>query len=175
MNRPMVIMGHVINAFGIHGWIRVYPYTGHVDSLLSYKIWWLGNENRSWQQIQVIAGRPNGLLLDAKLENCNDRNQALLYKGSQIAIPRENLPKLPDNGEKGYYWSDLIGSEVINLNNATLGTVTGLLETGTNDVLRVQDTSNKKKELLIPFIEQKFIIKVELKIGRIVVDWEKDY
>jgi 16S rRNA processing protein RimM len=56
-----------------------------------------------------------------------------------------------------------------------LGTVIGLLETGTNDVLRVQVNGEKNKELLIPFIEQKFIIKVELKCGRIIVDWEKDY
>lgn len=168
-------MGHVINAYGIHGWIKVYPYTENVDSLLNYNIWWLGNENGSWQQLQLVTGRPNGLLLDAKLKNCNDRNQALLYKGLQIAIPRENLPKLPDNGKEGYYWSDLIGSEVINLNNETLGTVTNLLETGANDVLRIQDNSDNNKELLIPFIEQKFIIKVELERQRIVVDWEKDY
>lgn len=171
----MVIMGHVVNAYGIHGWIRVYPYTGNVDNLLSYKIWWIGNENGPWQQLHLVTGRPNGLVLDAKLKNCNDRNQALLYRGLQIAIPRESLPKLPDNGEEGYYWSDLIGSKVINLNNETLGTVTNLLETGTNDVLRVQDNSDKSKELLIPFIEQKFIIKVELEYGRIIVDWEKDY
>lgn len=168
-------MGHVINAYGIHGWIKVYPYTENVDSLLNYNIWWLGNENGPWQQLQLVTGRPNGLLLDAKLKNCNDRNQALLYKGLQIAIPRENLPKLPDNGKEGYYWSDLIGSEVINLNNETLGTVTNLLETGANDVLRIQDNSDNNKELLIPFIEQKFIIKVELERQRIVVDWEKDY
>jgi len=41
--------------------------------------------------------------------------------------------------------------------------------------LRVQVNGEKNKELLIPFIEQKFIIKVELKCGRIIVDWEKDY
>jgi len=171
----MVIMGHVINAFGIHGWIRIYPYTENVDSLLNYKIWWLGNADRPWQQLHVVAGRSNGAFLDAKLKNCNDRNQALLYKGLQVAIPRDSLPKLPDSGEEGYYWSDLVGSEVINLNNETLGTVIGLLETGTNDVLRVQVNSEKNKELLIPFIEQRFIIRVELNCGRIIVDWEKDY
>lgn len=171
----MVIMGHVMNAYGIHGWIRIYPYTENVDSLLNHRIWWLGNENKSWQQVQLVEGRSNGPLLDTKLKNCNDRNQALLYKGLQIAIPQKNLPKLPDNGEEGYYWSDLIGSEVINLNNETLGTVTNLLETGTNDVLRVQDSSDNKNELLIPFIEQKFIIKVEVDRKRIVVDWKKDY
>ncbi|MDR4650876.1 MAG: ribosome maturation factor RimM [Nitrosomonas sp.] len=171
----MVIMGHVINAFGIHGWIRIYPYTENVDSLLNYKIWWLGNADRPWQQLHLVAGRSNGAFLDAKLKNCNDRNQALLYKGLQVAIPRDSLPKLPDSGEEGYYWSDLVGSEVINLNNETLGTVIGLLETGTNDVLRVQVNSEKNKELLIPFIEQRFIIRVELNCSRIIVDWEKDY
>ncbi|MBX3630523.1 MAG: ribosome maturation factor RimM [Nitrosomonas sp.] len=171
----MVIMGHVTDAFGIRGWIRVYPYTGQVDNLLNYKSWWLGKENKNWYPIQIITGRQNGNFLDAKPENCNDRNQALLFKGMQIAIPRANLPRLPDNGDEGYYWSDLVGSEVINLNNEKLGMVVGLFKTGASDVLRIQDDIDREKELLIPFIEQKFIIKVELDYNRIIVDWEKDY
>jgi 16S rRNA processing protein RimM len=47
-----------------------------------------------------------------------------------------------------------------------------LFETGANDVLRIH--SLDKKEILIPFIEQT-IIKVDLKLSRIVVDWNKDY
>ncbi len=168
-------MGHVTDAFGIRGWIRVYPYTGQVDSLLNYQTWWLSKENRDWHEIQIITGRPSGNFLDAKLEHCDSRNQALLFKGMQIAIPRERLPRLPDNGDGGYYWSDLIGSKVVNLNNEKFGTIVGLLETGANDVLRIQDDIDNGKELLIPFIEQKFIIKVELDRKQVIVDWEKDY
>lgn len=168
-------MGHVVNAFGIHGWIKVYPHTEQVDSLLNYKTWWFGKENGDWREIQIMTGHPNGNFLNAKLENCDDRDQALLFKGMQIAIPRESLPKLPDDGTEGYYWSDLIGSSVVNLNNEMLGTVVGLLETGANDVLRIQSDVDSEKELLIPFIEQRFIIKVELDCKRVIVDWEKDY
>ncbi|WP_342708008.1 ribosome maturation factor RimM [Nitrosomonas marina] len=185
----MIVMGHVVNAFGIQGWIRVYPYTENVDGLLDYSSWWLGKNktgdtvSSDWIEMQLVSGRVNGTLLDAKLKGCNDRDQALQYKGLKIAIPRNQLPDLPDSGEAGYYWSDLIGAAVVNLDGEKLGTVAGLFETGANDVLRVQstlqdaarDTASDAKELLIPFIESTVIKKVDLKCHEILVDWKPDY
>ncbi|MCB1937167.1 MAG: ribosome maturation factor RimM [Nitrosomonas sp.] len=171
----MIIMGHVVNAFGIRGWVRIYPYTEYVDSLLNFKTWWLGKGNKQWNTMQVVTGRINGNLLDVKLIGCDDRDHALKLKGLQIAVPREALPLLPDNGDKGYYWSDLIGCEVITLNNEILGFIVGLIETGADDVLCVQDKTNSVNEILIPFIEPRFIKKVDLTNRRVVVDWEIDY
>ncbi|MDR4516429.1 MAG: ribosome maturation factor RimM [Nitrosomonas sp.] len=179
-------MGHVINAFGILGWIKVQPYTNEIDGLLEYKTWWLGQENNHWNEMQVITARINGNTLHVKLKECDDRDHALQLKGMQIAVPRNELPDLPENGEHGYYWSDLIGAEVVNLNSEKLGTVTGLIETGSNDILRVKtgnivserpehSGSNGTQELLIPFIEKTFIKKVNLACSQIVVDWELDY
>lgn len=170
----MIVMGHVVNAFGIQGWLRVFPYTEQVDGLLQYGSWWLGKENNHWYEMQVISGRTSGNLLDVKLKGCDDRNQALRLRGMQIAISRDKFPQLPENGEDGYYWSDLIGAEVINLNNERLGTVTGLLETGANDVLRVQSDNADTQEILIPFIEQT-VKKVDLKNACIIVNWGMDY
>lgn len=172
----MIVMGHVVNAYGIRGWIRVHPYTETVDGLLDYKHWWLGKETTGdWREIQLVEGHPNGKLLDAKLLHCDDRDQALRLKNLQIAVPRDRLPKLPENGEAGYYWSDLVGSAVSNVNNERLGTVTGLLETGLHDVLCIQDCEDASKELLIPFIAERFIKHVDLANRKIVVDWERDY
>ena len=171
----MIIMGHVVNAFGVQGWIRVFPYTDKIDGLLEYKTWWLGQSDNHWNEMQVVTGRANGNVLDVKLKECDDRDQALRLKGIQIAIPRSTLPDLPENGEQGYYWSDLIGTEVVNLNNEKLGTVSGLFETGANDVLKVKTSSGHAQELLIPFIENIFIKKVDLKCSRIIVDWGLDY
>ena len=171
---PMVVMGHVIGAFGIYGWIKVCPYTEYIDGLMEYPSWWLSKKNDEWQEVQIITGYSNSNTLNAKLKEYIDRTQALKLKGMQIAIPRGQLPTLPEEGEGGYYWSDLIGTDVINLKNEELGKVVGLFETGANDVLRVQTMSKGKKEILIPFIEQA-IIKVELKLSRIIVDWGIDY
>ncbi len=171
----MIIMGHVINAFGIRGWIRIHPYTEKADGLLDYECWWLGKEDGHWHEFHVVTGRTNGNLLDVKLKGCDNRNQALRYKGMRIAIPRDAFPELTESGENGYYWSDLIGAEVINLADEKLGTVVGFLETGANDVLRIQGKKTGAQELLIPFIEPTFVKNVDLKHSRITVDWGLDY
>lgn len=170
----MVIMGHVIGPFGVYGWIKVHPYTEHIDGLMEYPSWWLGKENDEWQEVHVVTSHSNGSTLNAELKEYTDRAQALKLKGMQIAIPRSQLPALPEEGECGYYWSDLIGADVLNLKNEALGKVVGLFETGANDVLRIQSIGKEKKEILIPFIAQA-VIKVDLKLSRIIVDWGIDY
>jgi 16S rRNA processing protein RimM len=170
----MVVMGHIIAPYGVYGWIKVNPYTEYIDGLMEYPVWWLTKDNKDWQMAHVVAGRINGSILNAKLKEYSDRTQALKLQGMQIAIPRDQLPNLSENGKDGYYWSDLIGTEVVNLKNEVLGKVVGLLETGANDVLRIQHANKDKEEILIPFVEQ-FIIKVDLKLSRITVDWGIDY
>lgn len=170
----MVVMGHIMGPFGISGWVKIYPYTEYTDGLLEYSSWWLSKENGEWQEVQVVTIHINGNTLNAKLKEYTDRTQALRLKGMQIAVPRSQLPVLPEDGDLGYYWSDLIGAEVVNLKDEKLGKVAGLLETGANDVLRIQHAGKEEKEILIPFIEQ-VIIKVDLKLSRIIVDWGTDY
>ena len=91
----------------------------------------------------------------------------------QVAIPRSLLPVLSKNGKDGYYWSDLIGLEVVNLQSEEFGKVTGLLETGANDVLLVKSIEYAR-ERLIPFVNQ-VVVQVALKACRITVDWGVDY
>ncbi|AEJ00443.1 Ribosome maturation factor rimM [Nitrosomonas sp. Is79A3] len=167
-------MGHIIGPFGIHGWVKVNPYTEYIDGLLEYPSWWLRKENDEWQEVRVETGHINGNILNARLKECTDRTQALKLKGMQIAVPRSQLPDLPEDGDSGYYWSDLVGTEVVNLEGKELGKVIGLFETGANDVLRVQCMDQEGKERLIPFIEH-IIVKVDLKLSRITVDWGIDY
>ncbi len=167
-------MGHIIGPFGIYGWVKINPYTEHIDGLLEYPSWWLRKENDEWQEMQVDTGHVNGTILNAKFKECTGRTQALKLKGMQIAVQRKQFPDLPEDGDNGYYWSDLVGTEVVNLKDKVLGKVVGLFETGANDVLRVQHMDQGGKETLIPFIEQ-IIIKVDLKLARIIVDWDIDY
>ena len=169
----MVIMGHVIGPFGVYGWIKVNPYTEHIDGLLGFTSWWLSKDNQDWQKVHVTSSHINGSILTVQLKEYVDRTEALKLKGMQIAIPRDCLPVLPEDGHEGYYWSDLIDTHVINLDGEELGTVKGLLETGANDVLCIHNES-AAKEILIPFIAQ-YIIKVDLKLSQITVDWNIDY
>ncbi len=163
----MVIMGKVVAAQGIQGWVKVQTFTEYLDSLLDYDTWYVGNE-QAWRPLQVLEADVHGKVLVAKLEGIADRTAAEKYKGLLVAVPRAELPE-QEEGE--YYWSDLVGMTVVTLAGETLGTVDTLLETGANDVLVVKGESG---ETLIPFIAS-VIQQVSLKDKTIRVDWQADY
>ncbi len=163
----MVVMGKIVAAQGILGWVKVQTYTEYLDSLLDYDTWYVGNE-QAWRPFQVLEADVRGKVLVAKLEGIADRTAAEKYKGLLIAVPRDSLPE-QEEGE--YYWSDLVGLSVENLAGETLGTVDTLLETGANDVLVVK---GERGEILIPFIAS-VIQQVDLKKKTIRVDWQADY
>lgn len=88
--------------------------------------------------------------------------------GYEIGVRRDQLPALSP-GE--YYWKDLIGLQVVNIEGDDFGTVDKLLETGANDVLVVKG----EQERLIPFVMKQVIVEVDLQQGQIRVDWDKDF
>lgn len=164
----MVVMGKVVGAQGIQGWVKVQTFTEYLDSLLDYNIWYVGNE-QAWRPLEVLeANVHGGKGLIAKLQGIADRTAAEKYKGQLIAVPRAELP---EQKEGEYYWSDLVGLSVENLAGEKFGTVDSLLETGANDVLVVKGESGEK---LIPFIDS-VIKQVSLKDKTIRVDWQADY
>ncbi len=163
----MVVMGKIVAAQGILGWVKVQTYTEYLDSLFDYDTWHIGNDS-AWQPVEVLDAKVHGKVLIAKLQGIDDRTAAERLKGKLIAIPRAELP---EQEEDEYYWADLIGMSVRNLQGEELGVVDNLMETGANDVLMV---NGEHGELLIPFIDN-VVQKVDRDARRIHVDWQADY
>ena len=72
---------------------------------------------------------------------------------------------------------ELVGLEVTNLQGEILGTVSGLLETGANDVLVVQPNARScdQRERLIPYLVGSVVKQVSVSDVSLVVDWAIDY
>lgn len=164
----MVIMGRVASAFGVRGWVKVQTFSEYVDSLLDYRVWYLGHENGPWRKVDVLDAEAHDKTLAVHFSECPDRNAAERLKGLLIAVPRSSLP---EQDEDEYYWADLIGLAVVNVAGEALGHVAELLETGANDVLVVRGTAG---ELLIPFLKS-VILNVDMAAKTIEVDWSTDY
>ena len=164
----MVIMGRVVAAQGLLGWLKVQTFSEHLDALVDYETWQMGNDNQPWREFTVQECKPHTKVLVAKLEGINDRTAAEKCKGLLIAVPRSSLPK---EGDNEYYWSDLIGLSVVNLEGEHLGVVDNLLDMGANDILCVH---NEKGEILIPFLAH-VVQQVSLDEKLIRVDWQADY
>jgi len=167
-----VILGRVISAYGVKGWVKVYSYTDPIENILSYQPWLLRIEN-NWREASVEQGRKLGKAIIVRFEGCGSRDEAATYCGNEIAINSTQLPALMD-GE--YYWQQLEGLSVVDLHGNLLGMVDHLLETGANDVLVVRgDHLSNIKEHLIPFVKGRVIRGIDLTEGKIEVDWDLDF
>jgi len=182
-----VILGRISGVYGVKGWVKVFSYTDPKEAIVDYSPWFIRAENRKpdranqavWTEVKLKAGKRHAKTVVAKLENCNDRDQAMAYVGTEIAIDLHQLEQLKEKNE--FYWRDLIGLRVINQQDIELGTVKSLLETGANDVLvvvsEVDETGTKieSRERLIPWTMDIAIIKVDIEQGVITVDWDADF
>lgn len=165
-NDDLVLMGYVRGAFGVRGWVKIHADTEFADSLFEYPVWWLGKDGQ-WSSYRFEEGAVQPKALVAKLEGVDSREAAEAMRGMQIAIPRSEFP---DTAEDEYYWSDLIGLDVVDKDGQRFGQVAELMETGANEVLVVREG---KSEWLIPFVGQ-FVLEVSLADKRITVDWNLD-
>ena len=169
-----VSLGKLNGLFGVKGWVKIFSNTQPKENILGYSPWYL-KRNGIWQEFKLISGKSHGKGVVALLEGCSDRDIAAELIGSEIAIKHEQLAK-PASGE--YYWNDLIGLEVKNLDGIDLGKITSMLETGANDVIVTtgeKDDKGKKRERLIPFVFEEVIQEVNLEQGFMTVDWDPEF
>jgi 16S rRNA processing protein RimM len=173
MNIPQDLMqvGHVTGAYGIHGWIRIKPYSADADALLHAKTWWLNKPDL--HDVDLIQVRHQGEDVVAQLVGVADRNSAEALKGATVQVRRSHFPVLSD-GE--FYWVDLIGLKVVNLEGEALGLVHDLMDNGAHPILRVRApaAAGDAREWLIPFVEQ-FVKTVDQAEKTIIVDWGLDF
>jgi 16S rRNA processing protein RimM len=166
-------VGYVSGPFGVTGSIRVTPFSDDADALLSVKTWWLNKPGL--RSVQVRTAKMHGGDVVAQLADTLGRDAAEALKGAAVSIPRSLFPQLPADE---FYWSDLIGLDVTNLQGEALGQVTDMMHNGAQSILRITPVPDaggeKAPERLIPFVDQ-FVKTVDQAARIITVDWGLDY
>jgi 16S rRNA processing protein RimM len=173
----LVQVGYVSGAFGIVGGLRVTPFSLDADALLKVKTWWL--DKPALRSVSVRTAKMHGGDVVATLVGMRDRNEAEALKGTAVQVSRSEFPKLE---EDEYYWADLIGLDVVNLQGEALGKVTDMMHNGAQSILRITPAASdntgapdaKVSERLVPFVEH-FVKKVDLGAKLITLDWGLDY
>ncbi len=142
----LVLVGKIVGTHGIKGLLKIYSYSGSIQSLQSAGIVFLKDKKGvlSEHVIRTVAGHAGGFILG--LGDFADVNQVLPLNSSELYVKQSQLPA-PDEDE--YYWRDLIGLTVVTDQGVKLGTLAEIFETGSNDIYVVRSES---KEYLIPAI-----------------------
>lgn len=169
-----IVLGKIVGVFGIKGWLKIQSFADPPENILSYKHWHLINSQNHTIEVDLESGCAQGKGIIAKLKGCSDRDSAETFLGYEIRVAASDLPELAE-GE--YYWHQLEGLSVSNLEGAYLGDISHLLETGVHDVLVLKPSadSNDCRERLIPYLPGKTVLRVGINDKRMIVDWEVDY
>ena len=160
-------LGRISGVYGVKGWVRVYSYTEPRENILDYSPCYL-KLNGKWTKRAFLAGKRQGKGVVAHFPGCETRDDAAALIDTEIAVPRDQLPDL---AKDEYYWTDLIGLNVVTLEGVDLGKVSQLLATGANDVLLVKGD----RERCIPFIRPDVVRRVSLEDKLIEVDWDSEF
>lgn len=160
--------GYVAQVHGLNGEVGVKTFDRASQALFEVKSVVLRRREQADITLKVKETRPGrqGSTL-VVFAGVHTRAAALPLRGATLLARRHDLPP-PAKGE--YFAGDLTGLTVENLAGEVIGTVEGLQSFGPvpNLVIRT-DTGG---ELLIPFA-QDFVRAVELKLGHLVVDWQR--
>ncbi len=174
MTQRIEVVGKLGSTYGIRGWVRVYSSTEQAESIFSYQPWFL-KINGEWQEVVLESFKQHNHEFIAKLKGIDNREDAQTLTNTEIGVDLAAFPALDD---EDFYWHDLIGCEVVNLQGYRLGKVSELMETGSNDVLVVKANLNDafgKQERLIPFLYKNVVKRVDLATKEIEVDWDAGF
>lgn len=165
-----VEVGRILGGWGVKGWLKVQPFSGDPKALISSAHWFL--ESGPLRVLSITRARLQSGTVVAAAREVADRDEADRLTGARVFVSRSQFPAAAE-GE--YYWVDLIGLDVFNRDGQCLGRVTGLIETGVHDVLKLVETGgDAPRERLIPFVPA-YIDEVDVPRRRIAVDWGIDY
>lgn len=169
-----IILGNLGAVYGIKGWLRINSFTEQVEDIFAYTPWFIGRGG-NWQPVEVSQWRRHNKGLVAKLSHIDDRDEAAAFTGMDIAVNTDVLPVL---NEDEFYWRDLQGLRVINLQGYDMGLVDHVFSTPANDVLVVIANTNDafgKHERLIPFVHPEVVHDVRREERQLIVDWPADF
>ena len=153
-----VLIGKIINTFGIKGELKVASYTDfETERFAKDSLVYIGEERLPFK-VGSLRSHKGFLLL--QLKDNEDINLVEKYKNSLIYKDRKDIPALPE-GE--YYFSDIRGLEVY-VEGVHVGKVIEMEEGTAHNNMRIRKKDGK--ECLVPFLPV-FVQNVDLKENRI--------
>ena len=147
----LLSIGKIVGAHGIKGVLKVFSHAESASRYASGLPLHLRDAGDAENVFKIKWARPHSKVILLSLEGITSRDQAEALIGSEIFISRDLLEELE---EGTYYWSDIVGLSVFDMEDGYIGQVTSIIETGSNDVYVVTcPADNEVKEVLVPALE----------------------
>ncbi len=158
----LITIGRAVKPFGVKGEIKIEPMTDFPERF------------KDLRRVYLVSPAGREIVCEIRSLRYADGVPFLLFSGYDspekaktlngwfLKVPEEEAVPLP---EGSYYWFELVGMEVVSEDGETLGTITEVFETGSNDVYVMK---KGRKEIYLPATKE--IVKhIDRKAKRMVI------
>jgi 16S rRNA processing protein RimM len=158
----LITIGKVLKPHGVKGEVKIEPLTDHPARFSSLHRVFLVSSAGQQKECAVQAARYVGGQPFLHLAGYDAPEKSLELNGWLVQIPEEEAVPLP---EGQYYWFELIGMMVESESGETLGRISDIFSTGSNDVYVMKA---ERREIYLPATKE-VIKQVDRKGRRMVI------
>ncbi len=156
MKSEFLETGQIVNTHGLHGEVRLIPWSDSPDFLLDFKTLYVDGV-----PMTVTAARVHKNVLLMQFEGVSDVDSAMKLKGKTVSIARKDVQLEPGT----FFLADLIGLAVRDENGQAVGTVKEVLRPSVQTIYVVEGPDGTH---MIPAVPE-FVKKVDVEGGEMVV------
>ncbi len=142
-----MLIGQIVGVHGIKGNCKFRSYAESLSVFQSDGVVLVATSDGRQKHYEINWVKPHAKTALISLKGVDTRDQAEALIGCELFIEKS---RLPDPEEGSYYWFDLIGLEVFDIDQKYLGRLESIIETGSTDVYVVKEGD---MEILIPALE----------------------
>lgn len=154
-----IIIGKAGAPHGVKGEMKIIPMTDFPDRFEGMTHCYIGDK---FVEITGVRYQKNHILMTVK--GISSREEVAALTGAFVSVDRSEAVPLKE-GE--YYIADILGLSVWDTDGNMLGTVTDVLQTGSNDVY-VVSLPGRHEDILVPALK-KVVLEISVEEGKMVV------
>ncbi|MEM6761045.1 MAG: ribosome maturation factor RimM [Pseudomonadota bacterium] len=162
MSDDLICVGAISGAYGVRGEVRVKSFCAVPEDIETYNPLTTEDGTRAFT-LAILRPIKNGFV--TRITEVSTKEGADALKGTQLFARRDQLPSLPDDE---FYYTDLVGLEVIDTGGGSLGRIKSVQNHGATDLLEIHQPG-ATATVLLPFTKAA-VPTVDLGAGRIVAD-----
>ncbi len=158
----LVCVGTILGAYGVRGEVRIKSFCVEPSDIAKFSP--LSGVDG---QRQYVLSRltPKKVGFTTRICGIKTKEAADALKGVKLFAHRSDFAQL---GDDEFYYADLIGMKVYDLDEKKLGYIKSIQNYGAGDFIEVA-TAKKTKTLIVPF-SRAVVPKVDLRLRHIVID-----
>ncbi|OPA77555.1 ribosome maturation factor RimM [Paenibacillus selenitireducens] len=151
MTEKLFTVGTIVNTHGIRGELKVVAHTDFPEERFQKKskLFMHHADTQQTIPVEVESSRSQKNMFVIKFSGFNNINEVEKYKGWLLKVSESDREALD---EDEYYYSDIIGCQVVTDEGEELGVIHEILSPGANDVWVVK--RKKGGDVLLPVIDE---------------------